>query len=224
MNIERTLQGLVALGATWVLWVLVGLSVLGLAVILERLVFMLRTRADVHELRIQLNQALERGELARIAEVLASHDSLEARVVNAGLAALRAPEAQELMAAEAQHQRLRAEQYLAFLGTLGNNAPFVGLLGTVLGIVGAFHQLDSARGQVSNGLMSAIGEALVATAVGLLVALPAVASYNAFQRTIQVRLSRADALGRELIAHLHTRRFESDDSAPASGPSLATGQ
>jgi biopolymer transport protein ExbB len=128
---------------------------------------------------------------------------MEGCIVAAGLGKSCPREAEESMAAEMQLQRLRFEQHLAFLGTLGNNAPFVGLLGTVLGIIGAFHQLDAARGKLTTGLMAEIGEALVATAVGLLVALPAVAAYNAFQRTIQVRINRGDALGRELVARMH---------------------
>ena len=123
--------------------------------------------------------------------------------VCAGLGSTCAAEAEERMAAETQVQRLRSEKNLSYLGTLGNNAPFVGLLGTVVGIIGAFSELDASGGQLTPGLMSEIGEALVATAVGLLVALPAVASYNAFQRAIAVRLSRGEAIGRELVAHLH---------------------
>ena len=97
------------------------------------------------------------------------------------------------------------ERNLAFLGTLGNNAPFVGLLGTVIGIVRSFHALNANVGQVSAGLMAEIGEALTATAIGLLVALPAVAFFNLFQRLIRVRLSRAEALCHEIIAHLRTQ-------------------
>jgi biopolymer transport protein ExbB len=114
-------------------------------------------------------------------------------------------EAEERMGAEAQLQRIRSERNLAFLGTLGNNAPFVGLLGTVVGIIGAFGQLDASGGQLTTGLMSEIGEALIATAVGLLVALPAVAAYNTFQRTIAVRLGQGDALGRHLLAAMLSR-------------------
>ena len=94
------------------------------------------------------------------------------------------------------------ERNLAFLGTLGNNAPFIGLLGTVIGIVRAFRELSESKGQMSAALMAEIGEALVATAVGLLVALPAIALFNLFQRTIRARLSRADALSGEVLAHL----------------------
>ena len=70
---------------------------------------------------------------------------------------------------------LRYEKRLAFLGTLGNNAPFVGLFGTVLGIIRAFHDLAGSALQGTQAVMAGIAEALVATGVGLLVALPAVA-------------------------------------------------
>ena len=83
-------------------------------------------------------------------------------------------------AAIVEQERLRYERGLAFLGTLGNNAPFVGLFGTVLGIIRAFHDLAGNSLQGSQAVMAGIAEALVATAVGLLVALPAVATYNAF--------------------------------------------
>ncbi|HEY5961952.1 MAG TPA: MotA/TolQ/ExbB proton channel family protein, partial [Polyangiaceae bacterium] len=78
-------------------------------------------------------------------------------------------------------------------------------LGTVIGIVGAFHQLGNGLGQVSAGLMAQIGEALVATAVGLLVALPAVAAYNLFHRIISSRLSRADVLAHDVLAYFEAR-------------------
>jgi len=79
------------------------------------------------------------------------------------------------------------------LATIGNNAPFVGLLGTVIGIIRAFQELDRSQGQVTSSLMSEVGEALVATAIGLLVALPAVAAFNALQRVITARLERAQS-------------------------------
>src|SRR5436190_2098206 len=67
---------------------------------------------------------------------------------------------------------------------LGNNAPFVGLLGTVIGVINAFHALgdsNAAKGGMGN-VMAAIAEALVATGVGLVVALPAVVAYNVAQK------------------------------------------
>ena len=203
MHIDGVFRTLVGVGSIWVLWVLVGLSVLAVAVMLERLLFFIRTSDDSATLRARLHDGLVSGELLTIEQRLAQSRSVEARIVSAGLRATCPAEAEERMAAEAQAQRLRLERSLAFLGTLGTNAPFVGLLGTVIGIIGAFRQLDVAGGQLTTGLMTVIGEALIATAVGLMVALPAIAAYNGFQRTIQIRLNRADLLGRDVIAHLH---------------------
>ena len=73
-------------------------------------------------------------------------------------------------------------------GTLGNNAPFVGLFGTVLGIIKAFHDLGAtgAKGAaIQQTVMAGISEALVATAVGLAVAIPAVVAFNVFNRWLK---------------------------------------
>jgi biopolymer transport protein ExbB len=101
-----------------------------------------------------------------------------------------------------QLAKLRMEKRLAFLGTLGSNAPFIGLLGTVIGIIRAVHSLNDSAGKVTAGLMSEVGEALVATAIGILVALPAIAFFNAFQRIIKGRLGRAEAFGKDVLALL----------------------
>ena len=203
MKIVGLFQALVGFGATWVLWLLVALSVIAVAVILERVVFFWSTKTSGATMRLLVSRGLERGELPQVRRRLDESPSLEARIIGAAMAAHCPQEAEERIAAEAQVQRLRSEKNLAFLGTLGNNAPFVGLLGTVVGIIGAFHQLDASGGQLTTGLMAEVGEALVATAVGLLVALPAVAAYNGFQRAIQVRISHGDAYAREFVAHLH---------------------
>lgn len=208
MNVQGVFNSLVSLGATWVLWLLVGLSVAALAVALERWVFFRWTRDEVGVLRTLVNRAFSEGSLQESRRKLDERRSLEARMLSAGLMASNAAEAEERMLAEAGLQRLRGEQHLSFLGTLGNNAPFVGLLGTVVGIIGAFAELEAAGGQLTSGLMAEIGEALVATAVGLLVALPAVACYNAFQRTLATRLAQGDALSRELLAQFHAQPAE----------------
>jgi biopolymer transport protein ExbB len=93
------------------------------------------------------------------------------------------------------------------LGTLGSNAPFVGLLGTVIGIVQAFEQLQlsgaaNGSGGAMNGVMGAIAEALVATAIGLVVAIPAVAAFNAFQRRIKTILGNAEALRHIVLSYV----------------------
>jgi len=97
------------------------------------------------------------------------------------------------------HERLRLERHLAFLATLGSNGPFIGLFGTVLGIIKAFHDLAAggAGGAGASTVMAGISEALVATAVGLMVAIPAVVAFNYFNRRIRVRMTEL-----EWMAHL----------------------
>src|SRR4029079_10228547 len=106
------------------------------------------------------------------------------------------------MGGAAALQRMKLEKRLAFLGTLGNNAPFIGLFGTVLGIVRAFHDLAGSSIQGTQAVMSGIAEALVATGVGLIVALPSVAMYNALVRHVETQAAGAEASSREVIAYL----------------------
>jgi len=83
---------------------------------------------------------------------------------------------------------LFGQKRLTVLATLGNNAPFIGLFGTVLGVIKAFHDLHVQQGSGIKVVMGGISEALVATAMGLLVAIPAVIAYNAFSKTLQTWL------------------------------------
>jgi biopolymer transport protein ExbB len=90
-------------------------------------------------------------------------------------------------------QRTRLEQGLTILATLGSNAPFIGLFGTVLGIIQAFGALGAHQNNTSD-IMVGISEALVATAIGLFVAIPAVIAFNVFSRKLRVLLVNAEAL------------------------------
>jgi len=98
------------------------------------------------------------------------------------------------------------ERGMNLLGTLGNNAPFVGLLGTVLGVIISFHALGDAgqNTQAMGGVMAGISEALVATGVGLVVALPAVVAYNAIQKRIGEVESQSLSLTKLLTAYVRT--------------------
>jgi biopolymer transport protein ExbB len=208
MQIENGLRALAGLGAGWVLWLLLGLSVIVLAIAVERTIVLFLGQDDPHDLRRNLSSALGRGDLVAARGHVVTSRSFEGRVLMAGLGALPrgAAAVEERLASEAQHAKLAMERWLAVLGTVGSNAPFIGLLGTVIGIIRAFHALDASGGQVSTALMAEIGEALSATAVGLFVALPAVVLFNFFQREIASRVARADAMGREMLSFVKDER------------------
>jgi len=116
---------------------------------------------------------------------------MEAAVVRACLerAADGAAAAEEHKAAVVEQERTRYEKRLAFLGTLGANAPFIGLFGTVLGIIRAFHAIALAGTGGFAVVASGISEALIATALGLAVGIVAVICFNYFQS----RVERIDA-------------------------------
>ncbi len=219
MDIQERLTAFAMLGATWVMWLLVLLSVVGLAIVLERSYYLFASRDDIAKLKQDLLARLRKGDVEGARSRLKQSRSVEAQVALAGLEASDegAAVAEERMEAETSIARLHLERNLAFLGTVGNNAPFVGLAGTVIGIIRAFHELNETQGQVSAGLMAEVGEALVATLIGLLVALPAVAFFNFFQRVIRARLTRAAAMANEVIAFLKGQRSSREgDAEPAA--------
>lgn len=211
--IERVQSAMVGLGAGWVLWLMLVLSIVSLAIMLERAWLYWSLRDDVPALMRDLGRLLRSGDLEGARRRLEQSPSAEAAVVIAGVveANMGYEAAEEAMMGAGALQRLKLEKRLAFLGTLGNNAPFIGLLGTVIGIVGAFAELGKARNATMaaasqavapEAVMSNIAEALVATAVGLLVAIPAVAAYNAFQRMVRATLANTEALQHLVLAHL----------------------
>jgi biopolymer transport protein ExbB len=213
MDIQERLTAFAMLGATWVMWLLVLLSIVGLAIVLERSYYLFVSRDDIAKLRSDLLAKLRARDVDGAKSRMRQSKSVEATVVGAGLEAAEdgPTAAMERMEAQSSISRLNMERNLAFLGTVGNNAPFVGLAGTVIGIIRAFHELNETQGQVSAGLMAEVGEALVATLIGLIVALPAVAFYNFFQRVIRARMTRAEALGKEVVLYLRKRRPAEED-------------
>jgi biopolymer transport protein ExbB len=214
MDIQERLTAFAMLGATWVMWLLVGLSVVSIGIILERVYYYLASGDDFRKLREDVMPLLRKGDLAGVSQRLEKSRSFEARVLAAGVdwSSKGAGAAEEGMQSATQLARLNMERNLAFLGTVGNNAPFVGLLGTVIGIIRSFHALNQSQGKLSDTLMSDVGEALVATAIGIVVAIPAVAFFNYFQRVIKSRLGQAETLSHELLAHL---RADKGATSPA---------
>ena len=166
-------------GATWVLWLLIALSVISLAVMLERLWYFRAHRVCRRQLASEIRTLLQEGD---------EHGEAGAATCIEMTAAIEGAKTRE---------RLRLERRLPFLATLGSNGPFVGLFGTVLGIIKAFHDLAATQGTAGAGastVMAGISEALVATAIGLLVAIPAVVAFNYFSRRVRVRMAEVDWL------------------------------
>jgi biopolymer transport protein ExbB/TolQ len=190
-------------GSSWILYLLLGLSLAAVTIMLDRIWFYLQERPPKERLAAAVSELEKDGAAAALAKLIGAR-SMEAAVARAclghaddGVAAV-----EERKAGAIEQERARYERRLAFLGTLGNNAPFIGLFGTVLGIIRAFHDLAGNSLQGTQAVMSGIAEALVATGVGLLVALPAVAAYNIFTRQVERAASASEVLAHEILALL----------------------
>jgi len=215
MLTQRFLQ-LNLLGAEWVNWTLVLFSLVGVAITIDRLLLYGRTRERFPALQAGLQGALRKQDLAA-ARALVTGDSLIRNVLRAGLDAVgrgeRDPKSvEEEMLAALAAERSRYDARVAWLTTIANIAPLVGLLGTIIGVVGAFYGLGQAGTTQSAGnpqVMSSIAEALASTAFGIFVAVPGVVAYNLLKAHMGVRLREAESLMRELLANL--RRLETED-------------
>ncbi len=202
-NIVNELLNMTLLGTEWILWLLIILSVVSVAIGIERLWYFSRQKGLDKETIEQIYRALKARDFKTVAEICQKHpSSLEASITlegiehrDNGLSSM-----QEAMSAFLLRKRKYLDRGLVVLSTLGNNAPFIGLFGTVLGIIKAFHDLGSNPAGGATVVMAGISEALVATAVGLLVAIPAVIAFNYFQRQIKVLTTDAQAMVNTLAA------------------------
>jgi len=203
-GLVKTLLGLPIFHAEWVLWLLIILSFTSIGVMLERLFFYHKKSVDIDALRLQLTEYLSAQQYTQAAEALSKIDSIETNVTLFGLRAYDkgADSVQDLLGAALRKEKARYEKRLNFLATLAANAPYIGLFGTVLGVIKAFKDLSSSMNEASASVMGGIAEALIATAIGLLVAIPAVIAFNFFKAKVKGFTDNAQLLAATLLAHL----------------------
>jgi biopolymer transport protein ExbB/TolQ len=203
-GLVQKLLSLPVFRSEWVLWLLLGLSLLSVAVMVERWIFYRRRKIDFDSLREEFTKDLDKGDFEAAAKLLAKTNSLETNVVLAGLRGYtKGPESvEDLLTGALAREKSFYERRLSILATLASNSPYIGLFGTVLGIVRAFKDLSKDMASASTGVMAGIAEALVATAIGLLVAIPAVVAYNVFKGMVKDAVTNTESLSRILLAEL----------------------
>jgi biopolymer transport protein ExbB len=208
MVVQRLL-GLALISTEWIIWALLLLSVLSLAVILERFFVLRRSSGNLERLKQEVAPAMRKASETEIESIFRRDNSSAANVALETMKSMKEMgiDFEDSLSIALSEEKLRLESRIAILGTLGNNAPFVGLFGTVLGIIHAFHSLaQNAKGGPAV-VMAGISEALVATALGLFVAIPAVAAYNYFVRYIKKIMVSAENFTRlEVVAYMNNTR------------------
>lgn len=222
--LSNVFMGLSLLGAEWVLYLLVILSMVSVGLIIERVLFYKSVTQELADFRKKIRDtvagqdwsaAMKAAEArSKHQDVIGAHD-LETGLVTALLNNKSSSGGSvEVLNEVAHDQVMRAkihwERNLSILATIGSNSPFVGLFGTVLGIIKAFHDLSQQQAQGVQTVTAGISEALVATAVGILVAIPAVVAFNFFQRRVKAALGEAEAMKSFLVGQM---------AAPSNGKS-----
>jgi biopolymer transport protein ExbB/TolQ len=195
------------------------MSMASLLVMCERLLVFRKARAESRTFAEKMASLLSKGDLSAAANANLGKDvGYLGRVIGAGLTAYRVSLTQgsnkavavESVARGLERQAQREVQSLkrglGLLATVGSTAPFVGLLGTTMGIVTAFQQMAEAGSGGLGTISAGISEALVTTAFGLIVAIPAVMAYNFLQGWVDARgVDMAEASNEflDLVARKH---------------------
>ena len=202
--LQEEILSFALLGAEWILWVLIIISVAVAAVAIERAYFLRADSTPSDKLAAAVNPFLENGDLAQLNSSLTDLEGFEARQLRAGveMAAQGTLAMERAFSGNVIAEKLKMDRGLALLATVGSNAPFIGLLGTVLGIMQAFADLAADTANASESVMAGISEALVATAVGLFVAIPAVVLFNFFGRWVKRRMARVASISELILAKL----------------------
>ncbi len=189
--------------SSFVLLILVACSAVAVTFIFERWLYLKRRAVNSDFFFTQVRDAVGRGGLEAAISVCATSVSALSAVIRAGLEEWhnggKGPKGSaEIMSAVASEERGKLEKNLTVLGTLGNIAPLLGLIGTVIGIIRAFHAM-AVTGETGPSIISAgIAEALTTTVAGLLVAIPAVIAYNFYLRRVNTMMAEIDSVSKKV--------------------------
>jgi biopolymer transport protein ExbB len=205
--------GLSLVGAEWVLYLLLALSIFSVSLMIERVLFYRQASNGLVEFRAAIRKAAVEGRMdaamqaaqTRMKGQSDSAPDLESEMTLALLSQPKGADSEILLEVASDpvlRARMQWERNLSILATIGNNAPFIGLFGTVLGIIKAFHDLSQQAGTGAQTVTAGISESLVATAIGLLVAIPAVIAFNIFQRRVRKALTEAESLKSFLVGKI----------------------
>lgn len=199
-----------------IMWPILFCSVIAVGVFLERLTFFYKNAAPIDPFLNGISNLLRQG---KYEEALTRCDEAygpAVKVVQAAILKRHLPKAElrEVVQEVAQMQIPRLEAHIMVLSTIGQIAPLLGLLGTVLGMIGAFTKISQAMGAVLvTDLSQSIWEALIATASGLTIAIPAYVAYYFFTSRVHAVVTDMERCGMEVIQILSEPIKKDEQSA-----------
>jgi len=197
----KTVWGILQTGG-FTMYILLFLSILSVTILLERIIYY-RKRSKIKrtEFMRRIGRALKGGNIERAMEICKDTNAPFSSVIYSGLE-LNGQTEKEISSAmerEITIETTKLERYTSIVGTIGNTAVYIGLFGTVLGIIRAFHDIAAAGAGGMAIVIGGVAEALVCTAAGLFVAVPAVIAFNYFIRRVEHFLNDMELCASELI-------------------------
>lgn len=187
-----------------VLYLLIALTFLSLGIIVERFIRLNKVAKQSAEQRRKLEDAMSSLRINNLEDVDLDPTSLEGRVLNYSFEHIKQnglKGLEETFDSFVKFQKPKLERSLAFLATVGSNAPYIGLFGTVLGIMKSFHDLANATSAGQQTVMAGISAALIATAAGLMVAIPNIVAYNYFQKQVSAIIGGVESTKDMVVAY-----------------------
>lgn len=196
--------------SSFTLMILLFASILAVAFSVERYLFYRRAKSDSTRILSKVKMALENDNFNEAIAITERDRSAVAAILRTGLQNYKLPYHQlmELLEATREEEHVKLERYLGILGTLGNACPFIGLFGTVVGIIKAFHDLASSGSGGPTVVAAGIAEALVATAGGLAVAIPCVILFNYFSRKVKTMDVEMEVVAKRFLTILTAKSEE----------------
>jgi len=203
-----TLWQLVKVGG-FTMYVLLSFSVLSLAIIIERYIYYRRrSKVKREDFMVSIAKELEKGNAKRALEVCKNTDTPFSSVVHSGLSLYGHNEVviSNTMEREVTVETVKLERFTSIVGTIGSTAVYIGLFGTVLGIIRAFHDISKSGSGGISVVINGISEALVCTAAGLCVAVPAVIAYNYFVKQVDGFITDMELCASEIMDLLNIKQ------------------
>jgi biopolymer transport protein ExbB len=197
----KTILGIIQTGG-FTMYILLFCSLLSVMILLERIIYYRRrSKTKRAEFMTKIKRALKTGDLERAMEICKETDAPFAQVICSGLElhGQAGKEISNAMEREITIETVRLERYTSIVGTIGNTAVYIGLFGTVLGIIRAFHDIAVAGAGGMSIVIGGVAEALVCTATGLFVAIPAVIAFNYFAKRVEYFTNDMELCASELI-------------------------
>lgn len=195
---------LATLKESFTMMILLICSMVLLAFIIERWWFYRKMSVDANKFMDSIQKFINAGKFKEAINFCENTAGAIPAVIKTGLINryLHKPDIEELMISTRLEWMIKMERFLNILGTLGNISPLIGLFGTVVGIIRAFHDLAASGSGGPSVVAAGISEALVATAAGLMVAIPAVVCYNHFTKEMKTAIINMDICSRKLLVML----------------------